>query len=73
MGNVGAQSKPIQEPKFDLQLENESESKQRKPLDNPGTMEELHKRCKGKICFIQIHLLLAGFFTQSFKWIDSNL
>lgn len=54
MGNVGASSKPIQDPTFDLKLSDESqnESKQKKPLDNPGTMEELHKKCKGKRSFI---------------------
>lgn len=57
MGNVGASSKPIQDPKFDSTLENEMESKQKKHLENPGTMEELHKRCKGENCFIQIQLL----------------
>jgi hypothetical protein len=51
MGNVGASSKPIQDPAFDLKLSDETESKQKKPLDNPGTMEELHKKCKGKQCF----------------------
>jgi len=49
MGNVGASSKPIQDTKFDLQdpkFDLQNESKQKKPLENPGTMEELHKRCK---------------------------
>lgn len=65
MGNVGASSKPIQDPKFDLPMDlQSSESKQKKPLENPGTMEELHKRCKGKLCATWIHRLLSGFFTQ---------
>jgi hypothetical protein len=53
MGNVGASSKPIQD-KFDLQAapkpadieQNQSSSKA--PLENPGTIEELHKKCKGE-------------------------
>ena len=48
MGNVGASSKPIQDPKFDLTMDLPKESKEKKPLENPGTMEELHKRCKGR-------------------------
>lgn len=77
MGNVGASSKPIQDPKFDLQMDSPIEIKQKKPLENPGTMEELHKRCKGEHCFIQIHSVCAGFFTQSwnrsiptYKWFN---
>lgn len=65
MGNVGASSKPIHDSKFDLQMDSQIESKQKKSLENPGTMEELHKKCKGKLHFIQIHSLLAGFFMQS--------
>jgi mitochondrial import receptor subunit TOM40 len=63
MGNVGASSKPIQDPTFDLRMsdESQSESKQKKPLDNPGTMEELHKRCKGKLRFAAIQHVLSGF------------
>lgn len=73
MGNVGASSKPIQDPKFDLQMDLENELKQKKPLENPGTMEELHKRCKGTEFFIQIHRLLSGIFRNRQKSIDSNL
>lgn len=51
MGNVGASSKPIQDAKFNLSdVEvNDSSSKQKKQLENPGSMEELHKKCKGNI------------------------
>lgn len=52
MGNVvSASSKPIADaiPKFDpIQIDVQNESKQKKPLENPGTMEELHKKCKGE-------------------------
>lgn len=53
MGNVGASSKPIQD-KFDLQAapkpmaDEQNQSKSRTPLENPGTIEELHKKCKGE-------------------------
>lgn len=55
MGSAGASSKPIQDMKFDLQApiktmaddQNESKSNSKKPLENPGTIEELHKKCKG--------------------------
>jgi hypothetical protein len=53
MGSAGATSKPIQDQKFDLQPtmadeKNEAKSSSKKPLENPGTMEELHKKCKGE-------------------------
>lgn len=51
MGNVSASSKPIQDPKFDLQMDLQNESKQKRPLENPGTMEELHKKVKGESDF----------------------
>ena len=63
MGNVGASSKPIQDPAFDLKLSDDdtlNESKQKKPLDNPGTMEELHKKCKGKQCYVNIQHVLSA-------------
>lgn len=55
MGSAGASSKPIQEPKLDFQAptkimaddQNQSKSSSKTPLENPGTMEELHKKCKG--------------------------
>lgn len=61
MGSAGASSKPIQDMKFDLQPpiktmaddQNESKSSSKKPLENPGTMEELHKKCKGKYRLIE--------------------
>lgn len=54
MGSAGASSKPIQEAKLDFQGpiktmaddQNESKSSNKTPLENPGTMEELHKKCK---------------------------
>lgn len=58
MGNkVSASSKPIQgslppnlvnAPEIS---EEKHESKQREKLENPGTMEELHKKCKGNFLF----------------------
>lgn len=58
MGNkasVFAQSKPIQDitpvsqVAANLSIEiPENEKKKRDPLDNPGTMEEIHKKCKGR-------------------------
>lgn len=61
MGNVvSASSKPIQDKNSNfeiLQSFEPNESKQKKPLENPGTMEELHKRCKGKQDIIKIHQL----------------
>ena len=61
MGSAGASSKPIQDTKFDLQApiktmaddQNESKSSSKKPLENPGTMEELHKKCKGRYRLIE--------------------
>lgn len=50
MGNVGASSKPIQDNKintFDLE-DGLLENKPQKKRTNPGSMEELHKRCKGE-------------------------
>jgi hypothetical protein len=51
MGSAGASSKPIQDAKFDLQPkmeDDQSETKSNKiSLENPGTIEELHKKCKG--------------------------
>lgn len=55
MGNAFAASKPIQGSTLPTSLvgapeilsEEKNESKQREPLENPGTMEELHKKCKG--------------------------
>ena len=54
MGSAGASSKPIQDIKLDLQgnpkiiADDEVISTSRTPLENPGTIEELHKKCKGK-------------------------
>lgn len=57
MGNkasVFAQSKPIQDispvSQVAANLSNEipENGKKRDPLDNPGTMEEIHKKCKGR-------------------------
>lgn len=49
MGNVGASSKPIQDNKININdFEDETVSKSRQKRNNPGSMEELHKRCKGK-------------------------
>lgn len=58
MGSAGATSKPIQDTKFDLQPtmadeKNEAKSSSKKPLENPGTMEELHKKCKGEYRLIE--------------------
>lgn len=61
MGNVGASSKPIQDPKFDLQMDLESNTKQKTPLENPGTMEELHKKCKGEMTVDWIHRIPSEF------------
>lgn len=55
MGNVGATSKPIQD-KSSIppnllavpQIGKDEETSKREPLDNPGSMEELHKKCKGE-------------------------
>lgn len=54
MGNAFAASKPIQGSTLPTSIvgtpeilsEEKNESKQREPLENPGTMEELHKKCK---------------------------
>ncbi|CRK95895.1 CLUMA_CG009341, isoform A [Clunio marinus] len=78
MGNVGASSKPIQDPKFDLPAESQIESKQKKPLENPGTMEELHKKCKdlmpvffeGAKLMIQQNKLTAAQLTTDYKGSD---
>lgn len=65
MGNVvSASSKPIADPipKFDpIQIDVQNESKQKTPLENPGTMEELHKRCKGKSLSEAIHRVVLRF------------
>ena len=54
MGNVGATSKPIQDtssiPPNLLavpEIREKDDSGKKEPLDNPGSMEELHKKCKG--------------------------
>lgn len=56
MGSAGASSKPIQEPpKIDFQPPamgiDESKSK-KEQLPNPGTMEEINKRTKGKPIYL---------------------
>lgn len=57
MGSAGASSKPIQDAKFDLQAvpktldelnQLKTESSSKTPLENPGSIEELHKKCKGE-------------------------
>lgn len=60
MGSAGASSKPIQDPpKFDFQAppaivktsmagSDEQSKPKREQLSNPGTMEELNKKTKGK-------------------------
>lgn len=61
MGSAGASSKPIQDAKFELQAnpklsvddQNLSQSK-KSSLDNPGTIEDLHKKCKGMLFQIAI-------------------
>lgn len=62
MGNVGASSKPIQDAKFDLKPNllnaDENEEKQKQKLENPGTMEELHKKTKGLCCCYGIQAML---------------
>lgn len=60
MGSAGASSKPIQDINPSLQTisnamaddQTQSKSNTKTPLENPGTMEELHKRCKGYNYFI---------------------
>lgn len=52
MGSAGASSKPIQEPpKIDFQApfnENDESKAKKEQLPNPGTMDEINKRTKGK-------------------------
>jgi hypothetical protein len=60
MGSAGASSKPIQDTNLDLNAKvmaadeqnNQFKSSDKSPLQNPGTIEELHKRCKGHDNFI---------------------
>lgn len=51
MGNVLASSKPpgtdFQAPPFAYSQQKEETSKNEK-IENPGAMEDLHKKCKGK-------------------------
>lgn len=72
MGNVGASSKPIQEPNVNFQPsivtmaddQNQSKSSSKTSLENPGTMEELHKKCKGKYHFIDSNRNPARIITK---------
>lgn len=59
MGNVLATSKPITSaanqflganPETSPSSEQDENKNSPEPLENPGTMEELHKKCKGE-CF----------------------
>lgn len=74
MGNVLAASKPLSSAANSFlanpnaspsALDDEENVRKRieEPLENPGTMEELHKKCKGKFFF-------TFFFT--FEWSALN-
>lgn len=63
MGNVLATSKPITSaanqflganPETSPSTEQDGNKNAPEPLENPGTMEELHKKCKGE-CFHSSH------------------